>query len=109
MIESRGKRTGLPVVPAREEERQPPTVCRKLRTKMAFGALQGTEDWRFGESTTAVYWCLRTMETAGPDDSFAHPHGCQSGRGCFAAPDGADLFALIEEPGDSGKPKPGLG
>jgi hypothetical protein len=78
----------------------PPVVCRKLRTKMAFGSLQpSVRDWRFGDSTCAVYWCLSTMETAGPDDGFAHPHGCRSGRSCFVAPDGADLVASN---GDSG-------
>ena len=70
-----------------------PVVCRKLRTKMAFGSLEGPIDWRHGESTVAAYWCLRTMESAGPDDGFAHPHHCQSGRDCFAAPAGAILLA----------------
>lgn len=83
--------------PRADDDREPPVVCRKLRTKMAFGALQGVEDWRFGESTTATYWCLRTMETAGPDDSFCHPHSCQQGRSCFAAPDGGELVALADE------------
>jgi hypothetical protein len=30
------------------------------------------------------------METAGPDDGFAHPHGCQAGRACFVPPPGDD-------------------
>lgn len=72
----------------------PPVVCRKLRTKMAFGSIEGRRDWRHGESSTAVYWCLVTMESAGPDDGFAHPHGCQSGRRCFVAPPEADLVSL---------------
>jgi hypothetical protein len=70
-----------------------PVVCRKLRTKLAFGSLEGLTDWRFGDSTTAAYWCLRTMEQFGPDGSFSHPHGCHSGRGCFAAPLGSELVA----------------
>ncbi len=74
----------------------PPVVCRKLRTKLAFGALEGAGDWRTGDSTTASYWCLRTMENFGPDDSFCHPHNCQSGRACFVAPPGADLVASNE-------------
>lgn len=69
-----------------------PIVCRKLRAKVAFGSPHpGTRDWRHGDSTTAVYWCLRTMETAGPDDGYAHPHCCQEGRTCFVAPPGAEL------------------
>ena len=65
----------------------PPTVCRMLRTKTAFGTYTSTGgdggDWRTGESSTAVYWCLETMCTAGPDDGLAHPHRCNGGRNCF--------------------------
>lgn len=60
------------------------TVCRMLRTKTAFGTYTSTgDDWRMAESTTAVYWCLDTMATAGPDDQLAHPHSCCKGRPCF--------------------------
>lgn len=63
-------------------------VCRRLRTKRAFGSFHGNlYSWQSGDSTTAVYWCLRTMETVGPDDGFAHPHACVSGRECFVAPE----------------------
>ena len=63
-------------------------VCRRLRTKRAFGSYSGNlYSWRSGDSTTAVYWCLRTMETVGPDDGYAHPHACLSGRGCFEPPE----------------------
>jgi hypothetical protein len=63
-------------------------VCRRLRTKTAFGTFRGNlYSWQSGRSTTAVYWCLRTMETVGPDDTFAHPHACLSGRGCFESPE----------------------
>ena len=63
-------------------------VCRSLRTKTAFGTFRGKFDsWQTGYSTTAVYWCLRTMETVGPDDGYAHPHACQSGRECFVPPE----------------------
>jgi hypothetical protein len=97
---SRG-RSDLPVLP--DTDPDPPVVCRKLRTKLAFGALEGLRDWRHGDSTTAAYWCLRTMEAVGPDDSFSHPHHCQTGRRCFAPPDGAELLA---DGGDqAGKPR----
>ena len=73
----------------RDIKRHLPVVCRKLRTKNAFGSMQtGAPDWREGTSSTAVYWCLKTMETWGPDDGFAHPHTCKDGRRCFASPDG---------------------
>ncbi len=61
-----------------------PVVCRKLRTKVAFGSpAPGGQDWRLGTSTTAVYWCLRTMETWGTDGALAHPRTCRPGRSCF--------------------------
>ena len=73
--------------PETEERPRAPTVCRMLRTKTAFGTFVGNlYSWQTGRSTTAVYWCLRTMETAGPDDNYAHPHACCEGRGCFERP-----------------------
>ena len=64
-----------------------PSVCRLLRTKHAFGTFVGNlYSWQAGASTTAVYWCLSTMETAGPDDGYAHPHQCRRGRACFEEP-----------------------
>ena len=63
---------------------QQSAVCRMLRTKTAFGTFRGhLYAWQSGRSTTAVYWCLRTMETVGPDDDYTHPHACCKGRGCF--------------------------
>ena len=57
-----------------------PQVCRMLRTKTAFSANQ---EWKRGESPTAVYWCLATMESFGADDNVCHPHDCRRGRACF--------------------------
>jgi hypothetical protein len=65
---------------------QVPQVCKLLRTKNAFASYVAHEDhapWQTGQSTTAVFWCLKTMETAGPDDRFAHPMACQQGRPCY--------------------------
>jgi hypothetical protein len=59
------------------------TVCQMLRTKTAFGTFVGHDPWQEGNSSTAVYWCLRTMETVGPDESLAHPQSCCAGRSCF--------------------------
>ncbi len=71
----------LPVVPA-------VTLCRKLRTKTAFGTLEGlARHWREGASSTAVYWCLRTMEPWGLDQRPAHAAECRAGRLCFEPPD----------------------
>jgi hypothetical protein len=72
----------------------PIVVCRKLRTKQSFGSLApGHVDWREGESTTDVFWCLKTMETWGPDDTFAHAKACKEGRACFESPDDSEPVA----------------
>jgi hypothetical protein len=63
-------------------------ICRRLRTKTSFGSFIGSANfWEDGESTTAVYWCLDTMGSAGRDDQIAHPHNCRPGRECFRARD----------------------
>ena len=56
-------KTSLPQI-----ENQLPVVCRHLRTKTAFGTFADNDvpAWQFGESNTAVFWCLKTMATAGP-------------------------------------------
>lgn len=65
-------------------------VCRKLRTKLAFTPLIGGDGepllWQRGDGSTAVYWCLRTMECAGPDGGLCHATLCRSERGCYAEP-----------------------
>jgi len=58
-------------------------VCLNLRTKNAFGANVGYLPWQTGESGTGTYWCLKTMQTAGPDDGLVHPQECKVGRSCF--------------------------
>lgn len=59
-----------------------------LRTKTAFGSYgPDAEPWDTGESTTAVYWCLMTMQTAGPDEQFCHPATCRAGRACYQPDD----------------------
>ena len=69
----------LPVHPSSER----PKVCKLLRTKMAFGFEECDEPWEAGTSTTAVYWCLSTMQTAGPDDKLVHAENCREGRSCY--------------------------
>src|SRR5262245_28006937 len=68
-------------------EATPPIVCRKLRTKMAFLPLRNAEGqplyWQRGDSGTEVYWCLRTMECAGPDGCLAHASLCRGDRLCY--------------------------
>jgi hypothetical protein len=75
------------VIPLNVTSRPAPIICRYLRTKKSFGTLAGAlAPWQEGRSTTAAYWCLATMDAAGPDNSFAHPHHCCDGRSCFAQP-----------------------
>ena len=72
-------RDSLPLV--RDEV---PVVCRFLRTKAAYGSNISDESaWQRGETSTAPYWCLATMEAFGPDDGLVDAHSCRSGRGCF--------------------------
>jgi len=83
-VKSTTEKRTLPIADAPAESSSPPRVCRMLRTKTAFGTLEGlSADWREGRSMTAVYWCLRTMETWGPDDGIAEAGACRSGRRCF--------------------------
>lgn len=72
-----------------ETQRQPrlelPVLCKFLRCKSAFGAIEDNTEWQLGTSTTEVYWCLATMEAFGPDDGYAHATVCKDGcdRGCY--------------------------
>jgi len=62
-------------------------VCRKLRAKMAFLPLRNADGaplyWQKGDGSTTVYWCLRTMECAGPDGGLSHATLCSAERLCF--------------------------
>lgn len=60
-----------------------PVLCKYLRCKSAYGAVEDNTEWQLGTSTTEVYWCLATMEAFGPDDSYAHATVCQGGRACY--------------------------
>ena len=65
-------------------------VCAMLRTKTAFGSYVTDFDdseWHDGTSSTAVYWCLKTMDMAGPDDGFVHPESCRANRACYRSDD----------------------
>jgi len=62
-----------------------PVLCKYLRCKSAYGAVEDDTEWQLGTSSTEVYWCLATMEAFGPDDGYAHATVCQGGgaRGCY--------------------------
>jgi hypothetical protein len=58
-------------------------VCRHLRSKGA-GVVYGEPiQWDNGYFPNAVFWCLATSESVGPDDQFVHPHVCGANRPCF--------------------------
>lgn len=64
-----------------------PVVCSLLRTKHAFGSFgPDVSPWQEGLSSTAVFWCLCTMDQAGPDDGRVHAERCREGRACFVDP-----------------------
>jgi len=62
-----------------------PVLCKYLRCKSAYGAVEDDTEWQLGTSSTEVYWCLATMEAFGPDDGYAHATVCHGGaaRGCY--------------------------
>ena len=60
-----------------------PVLCKYLRCKSGYGAIEDNTAWQLGTSTTEAYWCLATMEAFGPDDSYAHATVCAGGRSCY--------------------------
>jgi hypothetical protein len=62
-----------------------PGLCRHLRTKRYYyGTIEETLETA-DLSTTAQFWCLRTMRVIGPDESPVTPGACRAGRGCCEA------------------------
>jgi hypothetical protein len=74
--------------PASSARVELPVLCRYLRCKSAYGAVEDNTEWQLGTSSTETYWCLATMEAFGPDDGYAHASTCESGeRGCYRRDD----------------------
>jgi hypothetical protein len=59
-------------------------ACRWLRSRSAYGHRLDDSPWETGDSGLESYWCLCTMEAAGPDDGLVHAQACREGRRCFA-------------------------
>jgi hypothetical protein len=57
--------------------------CRHLRTKMMSVVTEWEEHATEFPSTSAAYWCLRTMGPVGPDDGPAELDDCRAGRACY--------------------------
>lgn len=56
--------------------------CRHLRTKRYYYGTTEEVMEASELSTTAQFWCLRTMRVVGPDQGPVTPQTCRSGRGC---------------------------
>jgi len=78
----------LPLIPS-GDDLDSFLVCRKLRSKLAFSAVESSEGEHISTldalNGTAVFWCVSTMECAGPDGGLAHQSLCRADRGCYAA------------------------
>lgn len=58
--------------------------CINLRTKKLYVSdLLENDNDGLNDSATSQFWCLGTMSTVGPDDSFAAPEQCSAHRSCF--------------------------
>jgi hypothetical protein len=70
--------------PIKDGARQPdPLLCRYLRTKTWYVPDSYAERDVSRSSSTAQYWCLKTMRSDGPDGALALAEDCVGGRGCF--------------------------
>jgi hypothetical protein len=68
---------------ATETETKP---CQCLRTKNLHGtSAENYTNWHPSVAASSTFWCVRTMSFAGPDDNYAHPARCLSGRSCYKA------------------------
>jgi hypothetical protein len=59
-----------------------PGLCRHLRTKRYYyGSIEAVLE--VAElSSTAQFWCLRTMRVVGPDEGAVTAASCRDGRSC---------------------------
>jgi hypothetical protein len=64
------------------QDETPPGLCRHLRTKRYYYG-STAEVLEVAElSTTAQFWCLRTMRVVGPDEGSVSAAACRPGRVC---------------------------
>jgi len=70
--------------PIQDGYREPdPFLCRHLRTKTWYVPDSFAERDISRSSSTAQYWCLKTMRADGPDGALALPEDCTDERVCF--------------------------
>jgi len=59
-------------------------ACEHLRHKMMYcDQRQQTPGLVDDSSDTRVFFCIKTFDSLGPDDSPAEPKACQAARGCY--------------------------
>jgi hypothetical protein len=62
-------------------------VCQCLRTRTIYGNVADDfETWHDSVTSSASFWCLKTMSPAGPDEHFVHIGQCGPHRLCYEPP-----------------------
>jgi hypothetical protein len=62
-------------------------LCRYLKGKNPFGTLEGGDQpWRVTDDPNTIYWCVKSLGAAGPDNGSIEPKLCRAGRSCYKAP-----------------------
>ena len=72
------------------EQKSGNKICKCLRTKMYYVNMIDAPDIlsKDKDDSSTQYWCLKTMQTAGPDNGYVHRDTCiNQNRTCFEAPD----------------------
>jgi hypothetical protein len=64
-----------------------PGLCRHLRTKRYYYGSAEEVLETADLSTTAQFWCLRTMRVVGPDQGSVSAQACRAGRSCCEPPE----------------------
>ncbi|MGQ0628729.1 MAG: hypothetical protein ACT4PL_11600 [Phycisphaerales bacterium] len=63
--------------------------CLNLRHKLMYcderHAVPGLVD---ANSTTRLFFCIKTCDGLGPDEKPVHPDSCHGSRGCYCSPGG---------------------
>ncbi len=61
--------------------------CLNMRHKLMYcderHAVPGTVD---ANSSTRIFFCIRTCDPLGPDNKPVHPEDCHAGRDCYCSP-----------------------
>ena len=88
----RGSSTGHPVGPAHPR-------CRNIATKTDYYRDPAQPvPWEPGSGSTAVYWCILTQKSLGPDGLPCDRLDCCPERECYVAPPRRPGGEIEEEP-----------